>query len=546
MSHELQYDYGTRTTALTNSWGTASDGTPWVLASGSVTGINTTTSQLQINANNIFLTIGIADLHDVVLQVRTVINNASDAPTLLLRYTDNNNYIKADISAGTLRIRKDVAGTFTTIASTSFSPVVGVLYWWKFQVQGTTYSVKVWPDGTVEPASFLMSGSATDPVLANGKWGLSATATSGLAIQYDRFTVEGLAYQDNPYGVTVFNSSASSAPLVSQLITDTQTLNLDWLRFQVPWSSIESPQGTYTWTALDAAVSAANTANINITFPLQSPPSWGLDSNGLPLASAMATFATQVATRYNGKNGHGHLDSIEIGNEEFDTTSFTNTTYPGVVNAVRPAIKSAGFVGKIGCAAMLGIQTTIHITNWLNVLYTNGITGLFDYLNLHYYNGANDPSVTGTYLSIDVVLATIKQALIANNDTSRQLWVTEFGYATSTNGGHPPSAVISTSLQNQYYSYILNTTRISGVVQKIFFYSMDLPTSNTDGSSITQGTGGSETYLPAFATTQHFIGNYPFWTGWTGLFPAAKRRTGFFPTTARRTAEFPITKRRGS
>src|SRR6266568_4143631 len=32
----------------------------------------------------------------------------------------------------------------------------------------------------------------------------------------------------------------------------------------------------------------------------------------------MAQFATAIATRYDGKHGHGKIDSFEIGNEEYD------------------------------------------------------------------------------------------------------------------------------------------------------------------------------------------------------------------------------------
>src|SRR6266487_1897846 len=155
---------------------------------------------------------------------------------------------------------------------------------------------------------------------------------------------------DNPYGVSTYNASATN-PATStgiplpQLIADMQALGLTWLRYQVRQSAIDSPQGTYTWTSLDAAVSAANTAGINIIFGFDQPPAWGLDGNGQPSPTYTTTIAGLVAARYNGASGHGQLDSIEIWNEEFDVGGQRNINYGAVANAGYTAIRGAGFVG---------------------------------------------------------------------------------------------------------------------------------------------------------------------------------------------------------
>jgi polysaccharide biosynthesis protein PslG len=314
---------------------------------------------------------------------------------------------------------------------------------------------------------------------------------------------------DNPYGVTIFNSSSTRLPL-AQTIPDMQALGLAWLRYQIPWSSIESPQGTYIWTSLDAIVAACNTAGINITFPLQFPPTWGQDgTTGLPTPSAMATFATQVATRYNGTGAYGHLDAIEVGNEEFDSSTYNNTTYPPVVQAVVPAIKAAGFTGKIGCAAILGEGSVSHILNWIQVLYDGYVAQLLDYYTIHYYTGAENPAQSHSFLTADQAFLAIQQALIANNDAGKIVWMTEFGYAVNTSGGHSSSNIISSSLQEQYYQYICTAAVNSSVIKKIFFYTMDSGSANSDGESITQGIAPNETFLPAFWWLKSYIAAHP-------------------------------------
>src|SRR6266487_5545281 len=321
---------------------------------------------------------------------------------------------------------------------------------------------------------------------------------------------------DNPYGVSTYNASATN-PATStgiplpQLIADMQALGLTWLRYQVSQSAIDSPQGTYTWTSLDAAVSAANTAGINIIFGFDQPPAWGIDgTTGLPTPAYTTTIATLVAARYNGASGHGHLDAIEIWNEEFDFSSYNNTTYAAVANAGYTAIRGAGFTGKIGCAAMLGISSTAHVTTWVNQLYTSSISSLFDYLQLHYYNGFYDPSLMSNWISFPAAVQAIQAALIANGDPNKPLWVTEFGYSNAT---------VSQANQSQYYAYIFNQARLlsqqtgGGPIAKIMFYTMDSGSTNTDPSSITGGLTPSETYNTAYTTIGQWIAACPTWPG---------------------------------
>lgn len=541
----LESDTGARAQALAGSWGTASDGNAWVLSNGSSTLISTTTSLLQINGNSVNMTIGVASVQDAVSTCQATIHGASDSPALLLRYTDNLNYIKCDVSGGQLRIRKQVANVFTNVATISFNLVVGVAYIFAFQVQGTTYSAKAYQVGATDPG-WLISGTASDSVLASGKWGLTATSSGG-AVQYSQFQVSTIradnpyGFRDNPYGVTTYTAVASRLQL-AQLFTHISSLGLTWLRCQYPTNSIDSPQGTYTWTGLDNAVATCNAAGVNISFALMQPPSWGVDGNGLPTAAYTTTFCTQLAQRYNGTSGHGHLDAIEIWNEEFDSTSFTNTTYGPVAAAGYAALRSNGFVGKIGCAAMLGISSTGHVTNWVNELYTLGISSYFDYLNLHYYNGPNDPAQTNaSFISFASAVQTITAALLAQNDILKQLWVTEFGWATNTNGGFNPANVIAPLTQGQYYATILSTARTNsqqiggGSVQKLMFYTMDGDSlTNTEGESITQGLSPNVTFYPAYLNVSGFIDAYYNWPGSVAIFPNAARRTGIFPAANRR------------
>src|SRR2546430_262232 len=120
---------------------------------------------------------------------RIVINNSAFTPGLLLRYTDSNNFIKLDVSSGTLRIRKRIAAANTDVVTTSVTMNTGTQYWFRLNVSGTTYSAKFWQDGTTEPTSYMISGTASDAVLASGLWGLYGSPTTSSTIDFDNFTV---------------------------------------------------------------------------------------------------------------------------------------------------------------------------------------------------------------------------------------------------------------------------------------------------------------------------------------------------------------------
>ncbi len=129
---------------------------------------------------------------------------------------------------------------------------------------------------------------------------------------------DGPCSLNSPYGFTTVNVDA-------QLVTLYKQLNVCWVRYQVHWAKIETSPGVYDWSQVDTAVQLMNSSHIYVDFAIESAPLWERSTiciadgkNYLPGPKEMANFATRLATRYNGKHGHGHIDSFEIGNEEYD------------------------------------------------------------------------------------------------------------------------------------------------------------------------------------------------------------------------------------
>src|SRR5947209_18363132 len=159
---------------------------------------------------------------------------------------------------------------------------------------------------------------------------------------------------DSPYGFTTITAD-------TQLVTLYKQLNVCWVRYQVNWNKIETSPGVYDWSDVDKAVATMNAANIYIDFPIQSAPLWHKTQlcfgvHYLPGAADMAQFATIIATRYDGKHGHGHIDSFEIGNEEYDQ-HFTGS------QSTSESCREASNYGPVLKAGYMAIKTVNpHVT----------------------------------------------------------------------------------------------------------------------------------------------------------------------------------------
>ncbi|MEY2570930.1 MAG: hypothetical protein QOE63_1280, partial [Acidimicrobiaceae bacterium] len=80
-----------------------------------------------------------------------------------------------------------------------------------------------------------------------------------------------------------------------------------WIRMDLPWSAVESTQGTYRWTTFDNAINAAAARGLHVLALLAYAPTWATGCAGtdkcLPTAASMpawGAFAGAAAARYRG------------------------------------------------------------------------------------------------------------------------------------------------------------------------------------------------------------------------------------------------------
>ncbi|MDQ6660598.1 MAG: hypothetical protein M3Z24_06495, partial [Chloroflexota bacterium] len=305
----------------------------------------------------------------------------------------------------------------------------------------------------------------------------------------------GGACFDSPYGFTTVHAD-------SQLVSYYKQLNVCWVRYQFHWAKgsgqkpgIESAPGKYDWSQLDPAITTLNAAGIHIDFAIQDAPDWersqicaATGQHFLPGPTEMKNFAQLIASRYNGNNGHGYIDAFEIGNEEFDNYYVKNTPssescrsanyYGDVLKAGYQAIKAANPKALVGMFGMWW-HNLPHIKDYMTYLFSHGYGQYMDYMNFHYYHSGEDPSVTdGDNPSFDLQWQTMHSVAAQYGFGTKPIWVTETGWSTDANPNAKAGVsdhAVSVTTQANYMQYILNESAKSGVVTKVFWFTINSP-----------------------------------------------------------------------
>jgi hypothetical protein len=187
-------------TASASGWGTASDGNTWALISGFAGGTGTLgvasgegRHTNGANGTPWRVALGSATSGDWDVKVRFILTNTSDRIGMFARSTDSTHFLLMRYNGAGVWQMLDQPGTGTVTtdisASIALTPTVSVAYWLRFRVVGTTAKVKVWQDGTSEPASFASSTTVSSQT---GKAGLYVLTQSTNTENVDSFTADNL------------------------------------------------------------------------------------------------------------------------------------------------------------------------------------------------------------------------------------------------------------------------------------------------------------------------------------------------------------------
>jgi plastocyanin len=249
-------------------------------------------------------------------------------------------------------------------------------------------------------------------------------------------------------GVNVWIYDQDPSPVVRWV----DELGVKWALHQLSWWRIESQKGQYNWNLIDPAVDALNRAGVKIILNPVHSPAWASDvSPGYPNDPAdFARFMTAVATRYKGKvAGYAIWNEANLSRESGKFVIAAR--YAELLKAGYKGVKAVDPQAIIITAALTptGVKNpnvAVDDVLFLRRLYAyNGgeLKGYFDVLGAHPGSNANPPETLyperpgpgpgwNSHPSFYFRrIEQIRQVMLENGDAQKQMWLTEFGWAST-------------------------------------------------------------------------------------------------------------------
>jgi polysaccharide biosynthesis protein PslG len=240
---------------------------------------------------------------------------------------------------------------------------------------------------------------------------------------------------------------------IDRTVAEMQGAGVRWIRANVSWKELEpDSKGSYDqyWMGeFDYAISKAQAAGIQVVMPLSdSVPYW---ASADPQKYTDSRGAKHWNTAYRPAHMEDYADAFryivahysamgvnvyEVWNEQ-NTTRFwpsgpSAAEYTQMLAAAYPAIKAAN-----PQATVLFGGVAQNDVGFLEAVYANGGGSYFDAVATHVYPKAAPDQCwsEGGRLSRHALCGVeeIHKTMVAHGDGSKQVWLTEFGYATCRN-----------------------------------------------------------------------------------------------------------------
>ncbi len=259
------------------------------------------------------------------------------------------------------------------------------------------------------------------------------------------------------------------------IISDLNALGINWVKFQMSWKDTEPEKGVYNWAEWDRLILTYHKAGMNILLSVPKAPDWArpsgtdLTQEGPPAnPQDYARFIGEMAQRY-----RGGVQAIEVWNEqnlarEGGGAPMPPQDYIALLSAAYSTIKSVDpsiwVISGAPTPAGDVPGAAIDDINYLNAMYAAGLKGVSDGIGVH-PSGYNCPA-DGDWQTVTDPGAAFRgpydnrhhswcfrgtmegyrEVMVANGDSNKNLWPTEFGWAVS---GSPPAG----------YEYAQDNTR---------------------------------------------------------------------------------------
>ena len=255
-----------------------------------------------------------------------------------------------------------------------------------------------------------------------------------------------------------------------------------WIRQQVPWQDHMMRDGRIAWSELDHVINAAAAKNVKVLLSIAKSPAWATDngSDGMPNRAnfpRFAQFVRAIAERYRGR-----VHAIEIWNEQNYAIENGGRVAPAayyvdLLGAAYDAIKAVDpniivVAGSPTPTATNKVEVALD-----DILYFQQMFALpkfwekSDVVGAHFAGtlqppdalpgrGARPEGWNGNSEFFFRRIEDVRAAMVRAGRGDRQIWITEFGWATNNNTpGYEYGKYNSLEQQAQYIKRAIELSR---------------------------------------------------------------------------------------
>jgi hypothetical protein len=314
-----------------------------------------------------------------------------------------------------------------------------------------------------------------------------------------------------PTGSTVgYGMCVDWGSYVERALALTKDANFNWVKYQVRWADQEPLPGSIDLDKLDSVISQANGYGFHVLLSVVTAPDWSrpadtdLSVPGPPEDPAdYANFVGLLAERY-----MGYVDAYEVWNEqnlwyEWGGQGRLNAgDYVELLKAAYTAIKAADPAALVisGGLTPTGVDdgvVAVDDVRYLQQMYDAGLKEYCDGVGAHpggYNNPPDDDPEHNTTSTTTFKghpsfyykrFEQYHEVMANNGDDGKQLWFSEFGWASSDN---PPAsyefALDNTEeMQAQYLVRAFELAKEAGYVGPMFLWDLNFGPAAEPGDS---------------------------------------------------------------
>lgn len=320
----------------------------------------------------------------------------------------------------------------------------------------------------------------------------------------------------------------------------------EWVRQQIWWKDIEGAKGYYSWDELDNVVDAVGRHHRKLLVSIVRSPGWATTTggNGMPADPAdLGNFLSEMATRYRGR-----IQAYEIWNEQnyaVENDGYVDDAgrYVDLLKAAYTRIKAADpyaivLFGPLTPTGSNDPSVAVDDILYLQEVYEhNGgeVRDYFDVLAAHVAGTLNPPDLlwpddpapedspgwrdhpTHYFRHIE----NIRQVMERYNDGDKQIWITEFGWASLEGitdmpaAGFEYAAHVTAQDQADYIARALDRGRTTYQpwVGAMFIWNLNFARTNppTDQKSAFGLINAAGQPRPAYEAVRDYIARYSQW-----------------------------------